>query len=30
MRGNELVWTIAGILFIVCQIVWLWDELNIG
>lgn len=29
MRGNEVVWTIAGILFIICQVVWLIDNVNL-
>lgn len=29
MRGNDVVWTIAGILFIICQIVWLIDNVNL-
>jgi hypothetical protein len=28
MRGNEVVWTIAGILFIICQVVWLADNVS--
>lgn len=30
MRGNELVWTIAGVLFIICQIVWLYHNVDIN
>lgn len=29
IRGNEVVWTIAGILFIICQVVWLIDNVNL-
>lgn len=29
MKSNEIVWTIAGILFIMCQIVWLADNVNL-
>lgn len=29
VRGNDVVWTIAGILFIICQIVWLVHHVNL-
>lgn len=29
MRANDVVWTIAGILFIICQVVWLVDNVSL-
>lgn len=29
MNGNGVVWTIAGILFIICQVVWLIDNVSL-